>query len=168
MSILQHPCDRCCHCVRFSIRLVGLRHNRVKASQQTTMVVESRAGRPGRPSRGNSLLLSALRLAGYDLDCTPRTPDTDVQKVTVSAGGRYMHALPADVEPIRTLLVEYSGIRPDAVDRHVYQMVCNARFLLSTVFFHLFSLLHQPRDVSNVRIVEYTIATLRSQLLTQM
>ncbi|KAI3324186.1 hypothetical protein HD806DRAFT_522017 [Xylariaceae sp. AK1471] len=33
-----------------------------------------------------------------------------------------MHTLPADVEPIRALLVEYSGIRPEDVDRHVYQM----------------------------------------------
>ncbi|KAI0450222.1 hypothetical protein F5B21DRAFT_491663 [Xylaria acuta] len=101
------------------------------------MAVERPAGRPG---RGNSLLMSALRFAGYDLDCrtattppasstttTTMTPDTDnaaraAAGAVVSAGGRYMHALPADVEPTRALLEQYSGIPAKDVDRHVYQM----------------------------------------------
>ncbi|KAF2971611.1 hypothetical protein GQX73_g1979 [Xylaria multiplex] len=75
------------------------------------MVVERPAGRSG---RGNSLLVSALRFAGYDLDYRPATPtptptpssETDPAKAgAVSAGGE-----------------EYSGIPAEDVDRHVYQM----------------------------------------------
>lgn len=117
------------------------------------MPVERPAGRPG---RGNSLLMSALRFAGYDLDNRPTTPPTKTTTITigaasasagsvasspssiseidpptpqagaVSAGGRYMHALPADVESTRILLQEYSGIPADEVDRHVYRMVRNS------------------------------------------
>ncbi|KAI0185551.1 hypothetical protein EV127DRAFT_348011 [Xylaria flabelliformis] len=50
------------------------------------------------------------------------TKDTDNAAAAVSAGGRYMHALPADVEPTRALLEQYSGIPAKDVDRHVYQM----------------------------------------------
>ncbi|KAI0436320.1 hypothetical protein F4803DRAFT_566945 [Xylaria telfairii] len=89
------------------------------------------AGRPGRAR--NNLLTSALRFAGYDVDYrTPATPPPTTATTTttttttaagaVSAGGRYMHALPADVEPARALLEQYSGIPAKDVDRHVYQM----------------------------------------------
>ncbi|KAI0856951.1 hypothetical protein F4860DRAFT_386259 [Xylaria cubensis] len=92
------------------------------------MAVERPAGRPG---RGNSLLMSALRFAGYDIEyrttATPpastMTKDTDnAAAAAVSAGGRYMHALPADVEPARALLEQYSGIAAKDVDKHVYQV----------------------------------------------
>ncbi|KAI1743026.1 hypothetical protein F4680DRAFT_410820 [Xylaria scruposa] len=93
------------------------------------MAVERPAGRPG---RGNSLLMSALRFAGYDMDYRTATPpaatmpkkDTEnaAKGAAVSAGGRYMHALPAEVEPTRALLEQYSGIPAKDVDRHVYQM----------------------------------------------
>ncbi|KAI0545151.1 hypothetical protein F4679DRAFT_562234 [Xylaria curta] len=101
------------------------------------MAVERPAGRPG---RGNSLLMSALRFAGYDMDYRTATPPPAASTTTmpkdtesaaaakgaaaaaVSAGGRYMHALPADVEPARALLEQYSGIPAKDVDRHVYQM----------------------------------------------
>ncbi|GAW13796.1 hypothetical protein ANO14919_031860 [Xylariales sp. No.14919] len=86
------------------------------------MAVERPAGRSG---RGNSLLMSALRFAGYDLDCRPATPTSETKATeagAVSAGGRYMHTLPADVEATRTLLEEYSGIPAEDVDRHVYEM----------------------------------------------
>ncbi|TGJ79556.1 hypothetical protein E0Z10_g9200 [Xylaria hypoxylon] len=86
------------------------------------MALERSAGRSG---RGNSFLTSALRFAGYDLDCRSEapSPESNPSKAgAVSAGGRYMHTLPADVEPARALLEEYSGIPADDVDRHVYQM----------------------------------------------
>ncbi|KAI1131160.1 hypothetical protein F5Y10DRAFT_90858 [Nemania abortiva] len=85
-------------------------------------------GLTGRPGRGNSLLMTALRFAGYGPDChrpaTAPTPDTDgaTSASAVSAGGRYMHKLPADVESMRALLEGYSGIPAEDVDRHVYQM----------------------------------------------
>ncbi|KAI0969657.1 hypothetical protein F4678DRAFT_439611 [Xylaria arbuscula] len=86
------------------------------------MAVERPAARSG---RGNSFFMSALRFAGYDLDCRPATPPShfhSTQAGAVSAGGRYMHTLPADVESARSLLQEYSGIPAEDVDRHVYQM----------------------------------------------
>ncbi|KAI1758488.1 hypothetical protein F4782DRAFT_478299 [Xylaria castorea] len=94
------------------------------------MAVERPASRPG---RGNSFFLSALRFAGYDPDYRTATPPTSTMTketenaaktagAVVSAGGRYMHALPADVEPARALLEQYSGIPAKDVDRHVYQM----------------------------------------------
>ncbi|KAI8625931.1 hypothetical protein F5Y19DRAFT_235820 [Xylariaceae sp. FL1651] len=77
----------------------------------------------GRLGIANSIVLSALRFAGYDYDCSPpKLEAKEGAKAAVSAGGRYMHALPAEVEPIRTFLVEYSGIRPGDVDEHVYQI----------------------------------------------
>ncbi|KAI1429680.1 hypothetical protein F5Y12DRAFT_330481 [Xylaria sp. FL1777] len=80
---------------------------------------------PARSGRGNSFLTSALRFAGCDYDCRSATPTSQSNHThggAVSAGGRYMHTLPADVESARTLLEEYSGIRAEDVDRHVYQM----------------------------------------------
>ncbi|KAI0201663.1 hypothetical protein F4808DRAFT_459787 [Astrocystis sublimbata] len=99
-------------------------------------VEEQHAGRPG---KGNSLFLSALRFAGYDLDVRTPAPATIAPGAgslsnspisttstgavaTVSEGGRYMHALPADVGPTRVLLEQYSGIPAKDVDRHVFRM----------------------------------------------
>ncbi|KAI0104981.1 hypothetical protein GGR51DRAFT_200211 [Nemania sp. FL0031] len=84
-------------------------------------------GPTGRPCRGNSLLMTALRFAGYEPDCRPATaPTPEINSAVgvggVSAGGRYMHRLPADVESMRALLEGYSGIPTQDVDRHVYQM----------------------------------------------
>ncbi|KAI0465842.1 hypothetical protein F4859DRAFT_343787 [Xylaria cf. heliscus] len=120
------------------------------------MAVERPAGSsPGRGGGGrNSILMSALRLAGYhDLDyrsssggstaaATTTTTTTTTMTGTnnkttpaasasasaantdavLSAGGRYMHTLPADVESARPLLEQYSGIPAADVDRHVFQM----------------------------------------------
>ncbi len=106
--------------------------------QFITMAVDRPAARPG---RGTGFLLSALRFAGYDLDCRPTTPTSPINPTgagTISAGGRYMHTLPAAAESARTLLEEYSSIRADDVDRHVYQMVrSNPRFLHAYIS-HLF------------------------------
>ncbi|KAI1361665.1 hypothetical protein F5Y08DRAFT_12517 [Xylaria arbuscula] len=90
-----------------------------------------------RSGRGGSFLTSALRFAGYDLDCSrpttptststssslsPATHPTKTGAGGVSAGGRYIHMLPPDVESARTLLEQYSGIPPEDVDTHVYHM----------------------------------------------
>ncbi|KAI0399773.1 hypothetical protein F4802DRAFT_610610 [Xylaria palmicola] len=92
------------------------------------MAIERPAGRSG---RGNSFLVSALRFAGYDLDWSrPSTPTSSSRtqrgaaaaKAVSSAGGRYVHALPAEVEPARALLEEYAGIPAGDVERHLYQM----------------------------------------------
>ncbi|KAI1276966.1 hypothetical protein F5Y07DRAFT_398858 [Xylaria sp. FL0933] len=90
------------------------------------MAVERPAAAAARSSRGNGFFMSALRFAGYDLDGRPATPTSQITDPTsagaVSAGGRYMHTLPADVESARSLLEEYSNVSPEDVDRHVYQM----------------------------------------------
>jgi hypothetical protein len=91
-----------------------------------------------RVARKNSFLVSALRFAGYDpKGDSASTPRTDGTEATVAAlsGGRYMAALPADVEPVRALLTGYSGIRPEDVDRHVYQMVSLTQHPLLSGFF---------------------------------
>ncbi|KAI0505220.1 hypothetical protein F5B22DRAFT_533868 [Xylaria bambusicola] len=82
---------------------------------------------PARSGRGGGFLTSALRFAGYDFDCRSTTPTSQANSTKpgaggVSAGGRYMHTLPPDVESARSLLEEYSGIPPEHVDTHVYQM----------------------------------------------
>ncbi len=106
--------------------------------QFITMAVDRPAARPG---RGTGFLLSALRFAGYDLDCRPTTPTSPINPTgagTISAGGRYMHTLPAAAESARTLLEEYSSIRADDVDRHVYQMVrSNPRSSMHTLAIYL-------------------------------
>ncbi|KAI1174680.1 hypothetical protein F4777DRAFT_373174 [Nemania sp. FL0916] len=72
-----------------------------------------------RPHRGNSFLTSALRLAGWDLDCRAATPGTAAAKKGAAAASSASMSMKI---PMRTLLERYSGIPAADVDRHVYQI----------------------------------------------
>ncbi|TRX91667.1 hypothetical protein FHL15_007449 [Xylaria flabelliformis] len=125
--------------------------------------------------------MSALRFAGYDIDyrttatppaSTTMTKDTTDNAAAVSAGGRYMHALPADVEPARALLEQYSGVPSKDVDRHVYQMrdklwdvypyACVGRFRFASLEFAadayyqvaLFRLLQAQTEEDETRLLD--------------
>lgn len=94
----------------------------------------------------NNLMMSVLRIAGYDLNCcsAASTSSSSSSAALASAsasvitrttaqemdnpdavgvgGGESMHPLPVDLESTRALLEGYSGIPAGDVARHVYQI----------------------------------------------
>ncbi|KAI1111692.1 hypothetical protein F5Y14DRAFT_453789 [Nemania sp. NC0429] len=100
--------------------------------------------RPAGKSWVNNLMMSVMRLAGYDLNCCAAAPSSSASASTAAAaaaaaaaqevgdptkigtaapsGAESAHPLPADLEGTRALLEGYSGIPAGDVARHVYQM----------------------------------------------